>query len=164
VPLPGYGSAGGSGAWQAQDYLRGGDGLGGRDYEARGGTLAKIGAFLKAGFDSFKEWFSSLIKAPLAKLTGAGGGVVGDMAAAIARQLVGGLKAKVAAFDSGGYLQPGLTMAYNGTGQPERVRTAAQEAGRGPLVQQVFPASMDPMTAAAVAGSRVVTSLRARGV
>ena len=31
VPLPGYGSAGGSAVWQAQDYLRGGDGLGGRD-------------------------------------------------------------------------------------------------------------------------------------
>ena len=31
VPLPGFGRAGGSAIWQAQDYLRGGDGLGGRD-------------------------------------------------------------------------------------------------------------------------------------
>lgn len=31
VPLPGFGVAGGSAIWQAQDYLRGGDGLGGRD-------------------------------------------------------------------------------------------------------------------------------------
>lgn len=31
VPLPGYGRAAGSAIWQAQDYLRGGDGLGGRD-------------------------------------------------------------------------------------------------------------------------------------
>lgn len=31
VPLPGYGTAGGSAVWQAQDYLKGGDGLGGRD-------------------------------------------------------------------------------------------------------------------------------------
>lgn len=31
VPLPGYGTPGGSAIWQAQDYLRGGDGLGGRD-------------------------------------------------------------------------------------------------------------------------------------
>jgi hypothetical protein len=31
VPLPGFGSAAGSAVWQAQDYLRGGDGLGGRD-------------------------------------------------------------------------------------------------------------------------------------
>lgn len=31
VPLPGVGTAGGSAIWQAQDYLRGGNGLGGRD-------------------------------------------------------------------------------------------------------------------------------------
>jgi hypothetical protein len=31
VPLPGFGRAAGSAVWQAQDYLRGGDGLGGRD-------------------------------------------------------------------------------------------------------------------------------------
>lgn len=31
VPLPFAGKAGGSAVWQAQDYLRGGDGLGGRD-------------------------------------------------------------------------------------------------------------------------------------
>lgn len=31
VPLPFAGTAGGSAVWQAQDYLRGGDGLGGRD-------------------------------------------------------------------------------------------------------------------------------------
>lgn len=31
VPLPGRGYAAGSAVWQAQDYLRGGDGLGGRD-------------------------------------------------------------------------------------------------------------------------------------
>lgn len=31
VPLPGAGYAAGSAVWQAQDYLRGGDGLGGRD-------------------------------------------------------------------------------------------------------------------------------------
>jgi hypothetical protein len=31
-------------------------------------------------------------------------------------------------FDSGGYLPPGLTLAYNGTGKMERIRTAEQEA------------------------------------
>lgn len=31
VPLPGKGTPGGSAVWQAQDYLRGGNGLGGRD-------------------------------------------------------------------------------------------------------------------------------------
>ena len=40
-------------------------------------------------------------------------------------------------YDSGGYLQPGLNLAYNGTGRPEPVFTAAQSnaltsmAGRG---------------------------------
>lgn len=31
-------------------------------------------------------------------------------------------------YDSGGYLMPGWTMAFNGTGKPERIRTAEQEA------------------------------------
>lgn len=35
-----------------------------------------------------------------------------------------------ATYDSGGWLQPGYTLAYNGTGQPERVTTAAQDSGR----------------------------------
>jgi SLT domain-containing protein len=30
-------------------------------------------------------------------------------------------------YDNGGWLPPGLTMAYNGTGKPERIRTAKQE-------------------------------------
>lgn len=38
VPLPGRGTPGGSAVWQAQDYLRGGDGLGGRDNGPRVGV------------------------------------------------------------------------------------------------------------------------------
>jgi TP901 family phage tail tape measure protein len=34
-------------------------------------------------------------------------------------------------YDSGGWLMPGATLAYNGTGKPERVRTAEQEAALG---------------------------------
>jgi hypothetical protein len=34
-------------------------------------------------------------------------------------------------YDGGGYLMPGVTMAYNGTGKPERIRTAEQEAALG---------------------------------
>jgi TP901 family phage tail tape measure protein len=33
-------------------------------------------------------------------------------------------------YDSGGWLQPGYTLAYNGTGAPERVLTAGQAEGR----------------------------------
>jgi hypothetical protein len=42
-----------------------------------------------------------------------------------------------AVYDDGGWLQPGYTLAFNGTGEPERIRTADQEAalGRsGPLI------------------------------
>jgi hypothetical protein len=38
-------------------------------------------------------------------------------------------------YDNGGYLMPGLTMAYNGTGKPERIRTAEQEAALGGPMQ-----------------------------
>jgi len=34
-------------------------------------------------------------------------------------------------YDSGGWLQPGFTAAWNGTGKPERVRTAEQETSGG---------------------------------
>jgi hypothetical protein len=45
VPLPGAGFAGGSGVWQAQDYLRGGDGLarGAVVRGGRGGITTRIG-------------------------------------------------------------------------------------------------------------------------
>lgn len=44
----------------------------------------------------------------------------------------------VSVFDSGGWLQPGLTLAYNGTGQPERVATAAQSTAPQAVNVQVF--------------------------
>lgn len=47
VPLPGYGRPLGSAIWQAQDYLRGGDGLGGRDTGPR--VNAATRAALAAG-------------------------------------------------------------------------------------------------------------------
>ena len=43
VPLPGFGSPAGSAVWQAQDYLRGGDGLGGRDNGPRVGVSGEAG-------------------------------------------------------------------------------------------------------------------------
>ena len=46
--------------------------------------------------------------------------------------------------DSGGLLQPGYTLAYNGTGKPETVRTAEQEAGIGrPISVRVFIGDRD---------------------
>jgi hypothetical protein len=126
VPLPGAGRAAGSAVWQAQDYLRGGDGLGGRDNGPRVGVLGKIGAFLKAGFSSFADWFENLVKDPLAKLNGIANSPFGRLAAAPPRMLVEGMVDRVAKFDTGGVLKPGLTLAYNGTGRDERVLTAGQ--------------------------------------
>lgn len=53
VPLPGYGTPKGSAVWQGQDYLRGGDGLGGRDNGPRvkAGTVAGGGTYADAGPD-----------------------------------------------------------------------------------------------------------------
>lgn len=45
-----------------------------------------------------------------------------------------------AVYDSGGWLQPGLTLAYNGTGAPERVMTSREVgggAGGGAVVREI---------------------------
>jgi tape measure domain-containing protein len=57
VPLPGFGFAAGSGIWQAQNYLAGGDGLGGRDYEARvpRPTAVSGGASVSGGVKSMAQ-------------------------------------------------------------------------------------------------------------
>lgn len=44
VPLPGAGFPAGSAVWQGQDYLRGGDGLGGRDSGPRPARAKRIGS------------------------------------------------------------------------------------------------------------------------
>ncbi|MEU8023751.1 hypothetical protein AB0B88_16200 [Micromonospora haikouensis] len=71
---------------------------------------------------------------------GSDGVVVGDRATPV------GNFARTGHFDVGGWLLPGLTVAYNGTGQPERILTGPQwadvqtrlgqasQAGGGPLI------------------------------
>ncbi len=62
VPIPGKGVGvpGGSGVWQAQDYLGGGDGLGGRDYHSyrpgvsKGGILGAIAGAVGGALDFLK--------------------------------------------------------------------------------------------------------------
>ncbi|MDO5091833.1 MAG: tape measure protein [Propionibacteriaceae bacterium] len=59
VPLPGHGSPAGSAVWQAQDYLRGGDGLGGRDNGPRVAVRSTdIEEAIKKGAD--KSWWEKL--------------------------------------------------------------------------------------------------------
>jgi hypothetical protein len=46
-------------------------------------------------------------------------------------------------YDSGGWLQPGLTMAMNGTGRAERIRSGAQEDGLLAALQRVEQAILN---------------------
>ena len=79
VPLPGYGHAGGSGVWQAQDYLKGGDGLGGKDNGPRGligKAVAGIGALGSLAAD-----LKNKVKKPLDQMKGKfGSSALGDIA------------------------------------------------------------------------------------
>jgi hypothetical protein len=50
-------------------------------------------------------------------------------------------------YDGGGYLMPGVTMAYNGTGKPERIRTAEQESAlHGGATQVTLQLDRDAVT------------------
>jgi hypothetical protein len=49
-------------------------------------------------------------------------------------------------YDGGGYLMPGVTMAYNGTGKPERIRTAEQESALGGPTQVTLQLDRDAVT------------------
>lgn len=94
VPLPGSGTAAGSAVWQAQDYLRGGDGLGGRDNGPRGGVIGSlvdgIKGALAAGFSSVTDWFSGILdklSAPFEALRSTGGGLLGELVTGIGTKL-----------------------------------------------------------------------------
>lgn len=81
------------------------------------------------GFPGPAEWLSSLMNGPLGKVGMAPGGMWGDVIGKLPGLLGGGMQSKIKeafAFDSGGYLQPGYTLAYNGTGKPEPVFTDDQ--------------------------------------
>ncbi len=63
-------------------------------------------------------------------------------------------------FDQGGWLEPGLTLAYNGTGRPERVSTGAEDRGthihvhvEGPIIGS-SPAEVERLLVAALERAR----------
>jgi hypothetical protein len=91
VPLPGAGEARGSAVWQAQDYLRGGDGLGGRDNSGIG-ILGGVAGVLFA--DMVKE-FTNRVKKPLATLGQFKDFAMGKLAAAVPEKLAGFAKQKI---------------------------------------------------------------------
>lgn len=64
VPLPSAGTAAGSAVWQAQDYLRGGDGLGGRDNGPRVGADSGTSAASYQGIQNGGDpaWWESAAK------------------------------------------------------------------------------------------------------
>lgn len=122
VPLPGAGTAGGSAVWQAQDYLRGGDGLGGRDNGPRVGVVSGLPAnaspeavekskgwgekawdFLagaaQAAWDFVTaplRWFNDAIAGAWKSLTNMGGGVLSKLGEGIAKWPIQALKDWVA--------------------------------------------------------------------
>lgn len=134
VPLPGFGSAAGSAVWQAQDYLRGGDGLGGRDNGPRGGVIMQavkgLMEAIKAGFNSVKEWFDKIVEkitGPFKSFTsGVAGGPLGDLVKSVATKLKDELtkwvkdKLGVGYASGTSHASPGL--AWVGERGPELVR------------------------------------------
>ena len=122
VPLPGAGTAGGSAVWQAQDYLRGGDGLGGRDNGPRVGVVSglpanaspeavekskgwgeKVWDFLagaaQAAWDFVTaplRWFNDAIAGAWKSLTNMGGGVLSKLGEGIANWPIKAIKDWVA--------------------------------------------------------------------
>lgn len=145
VPLPGSGSAAGSAVWQAQDYLRGGDGLGGRDNGPRGGIIDSLIQGIKgaiaAGFSSVTEWFGGIaekLTAPFTALTSAGGGVLGDLVVGIGNKLKDSLtdwvKETLGIGYAGGTRSAAPGLAWVGERGPELVRFRGGE--------QVIPAGV----------------------
>ena len=91
VPLPGAGYAGGSAIWQAQDYLNGGDGLGGRDNGPRSGNLlggigSAIGG-LKDFVAGIIDDIKSKITGPLDKLDELGGSAWAELVKAVPKSI-----------------------------------------------------------------------------
>lgn len=122
VPLPGAGTAGGSAVWQAQDYLRGGDGLGGRDNGPRVGVVSGLPAnaspeavekskgwgekvwdwlagAAQAAWDFVTaplRWFNDAIAGAWKSLTNMGGGVLSKLGEGIAKWPIQAIKDWVA--------------------------------------------------------------------
>lgn len=113
VPLPGYGSAAGSAIWQAQSYLRGGDGLGGRDNAPRQtpitgvlkgakNILKSVGSGVASAFDFAKDLVGGFTSKLKEYFTGTQNkspweGVVGS----VVNKVSGETSSKVSSWDSG---------------------------------------------------------------
>ena len=62
-------------------------------------------------------------------------------------------------YDSGGYLQPGLNLAYNGTGKPEPVFTAAQANALSSLAHQAATQQLGDLHVKVFVGNEQITDI-----
>jgi len=109
VPLPGFGTPLGSAVWQGQDYLHGGNGLGGRDNGAGsgdhsspggilggiGGVIGSIGGAIGKAFDFVAhplKIVEAFIKSHMSGLPGGGLGIIGQAAKNLPGMAVGWAK------------------------------------------------------------------------
>lgn len=95
----------------------------------KGGILASAISKVMGAFSSVKDWLVSKFRGPLDKLKEITSNPFGRLAAGLPRKIKGDLidyAVDKMSFDSGGMLQPGYTLAYNGTRRPEPVFTAKQ--------------------------------------
>lgn len=93
-------------------------------------------AFIPAGsgvegfsFAAMVDRLLNEIVSPIRRSLPQPGGMFSNIITGVFDAAVGGLRKK--SFDSGGLLMPGPTLVNNGTGRPETVRTAEQEAALG---------------------------------
>lgn len=122
VPTVGNGFAGGSGLWQAKNYLAGGDGLGGKDYEARGGSIS-------GGVDT--SGFFAKVKSALAGMAKLGSSPFVRMIEGIPNKIASSLKSKVTDLASKfvlGTANPGTGFGTKGTNR-ERGRSLMRQIG-----------------------------------
>lgn len=66
---------------------------------------------------------------------------------------------KPGSYDSGGYLQPGLNLAYNGTGRPEPVFTTAQASALSSLAARSAQQQLGDLSVAVYVGNEQITDI-----
>lgn len=107
--------------------------INGINFESAGGVGTRYGESARGWNSPMFSWRGGLAKG------GIFGGIKGDLPYdlidprgqrydPLLRRATEMTPLRTQLFDEGGYLPPGLTLAMNGTGKPERIRTAPQEA------------------------------------
>lgn len=156
VPLPGYGTAGGSAVWQAQDYLRGGDGLGGRDNGPRVGVGSEAGGLM--GLFDLPKLFKKVIDGVRDGLSGVWGTLFKDG--------IGGLvnKAREWAISKLGFLGEGLGKLIFGDAPGYSTGTGNARPGWAHLAEHGPELLLSPQMRNLNGGERVYSSAATRSI